>query len=256
VTDGPLCVLVDGGSEHAGRVWRVVATEAKVTDQAHPLPPDERGKPDESRRGGAAGDEPGARPRPGASFPPAGYPAAGYPAEVAGDPDEEAALEAELLADIQRSMSDLDDDADGSGELWGRPGAAGAGAAAPGSQGAGRGLRRLPPGPRGDMMPGEQPSGEDALTEAQTVRLTAWLRGRVQGVGFRWWARSRALELGLAGWAENLADGRVKVVAEGPRDACAQLLDLLDSQDAPGQVQHVTHRWDAARGGLVGFAER
>ncbi len=47
------------------------------------------------------------------------------------------------------------------------------------------------------------------------ARLTAWVTGRVQGVGFRWWVRSNALELGLAGFAENLADGRVKVVAEG-----------------------------------------
>ena len=54
----------------------------------------------------------------------------------------------------------------------------------------------------------------------------------------------------------GLADGRVKVVAEGPREACAQLLELLDGGDTPGQVQHVTHRWDAARGGLDGFAER
>ncbi len=106
-----------------------------------------------------------------------------------------------------------------------------------------RGARRPQPGaveqgpaPRGDMVPGEQPPGETGLTLAPTVRLTAWLRGRVQGVGFRWWVRSQALELGLAGWAENLADGRVKVVAEGPREACAQLLELLDGGDTPGQV--------------------
>jgi acylphosphatase len=82
------------------------------------------------------------------------------------------------------------------------------------------------------------------------------VRGRVQGVGFRWWVRSRALALGLSGWAENLADGRVKVLAEGPADACLQLLDLLGGQDTPGHVAHVTHRWDEPRGGLAGFAER
>jgi acylphosphatase len=231
----------------------VVATEAQVTDEAHPLPPDERGGPDESPRGGPGEGEPGGQPgQPGSA---ARFPAADYAAEVAGDPDEEAELEAALLADIQRSMAGLDDDAEGPGELWGRPDAAGRDAAR-GPAGGGGNVRRLPPGPRGDMMPGERAPGEAALSEAKTVRLTAWLRGRVQGVGFRWWARSRALELGLSGWAENLADGRVKVVAEGPRDACAELLDLLDSRDTPGQVEHVTHRWDAARGGLVGFAER
>jgi acylphosphatase len=91
---------------------------------------------------------------------------------------------------------------------------------------------------------------------AGTARLTAWVRGRVQGVGFRWWVRSHALGLGLQGWAENLADGRVKVVAEGSGPACAQLLDLLDGGDTPGHVAQVTHRWDDPAGGLVGFAER
>lgn len=58
------------------------------------------------------------------------------------------------------------------------------------------------------------------------VRLTAWVHGQVQGVGFRWWTRSRALELGLTGYAANKSDGRVQVVAQGRRDACESLLDL------------------------------
>ena len=80
--------------------------------------------------------------------------------------------------------------------------------------------------------------------------------GRVQGVGFRWWVRSQALELGLVGFAENLTDGRVKVVAEGPRGACGELLDRLAGPGTPGQVTALTHRWDEPRGGLTGFAER
>src|SRR5205823_11925978 len=45
--------------------------------------------------------------------------------------------------------------------------------------------------------------------DAAEVRLTALVRGRVQGVGFRWWAGSVARQLGLRGWAVNLDDGRV-----------------------------------------------
>ena len=88
------------------------------------------------------------------------------------------------------------------------------------------------------------------------VRLTAWVRGRVQGVGMRWWIRSRALELGLAGWAANLQDGRVEVVAEGPRPACERLLELLGGEDTPGRVAGVAERWSSARGLPAGFAER
>ena len=88
------------------------------------------------------------------------------------------------------------------------------------------------------------------------ARLTAWVAGTVQGVGFRWWTRSRALELGLAGSARNLDDGRVAVVAEGDRAACQALLDALGGPDAPGHVDQVVSRWDDARGDLHGFRER
>jgi acylphosphatase len=88
------------------------------------------------------------------------------------------------------------------------------------------------------------------------ARLTAWVEGRVQGVGFRWWVRARATELGLAGWAENLEDGRVKVIAQGASASCGELLALLESGDTPGRVVRVTHRWDGPRGGLAGFSER
>lgn len=85
----------------------------------------------------------------------------------------------------------------------------------------------------------------------QDVRLTAWIRGRVQGVGMRWWIRSRALELGLAGWARNLDDGRVEVVAEGPKSACQALLGALGAEPTarrPGRVDSVVERWSPAAG--------
>ena len=73
----------------------------------------------------------------------------------------------------------------------------------------------------------------------EDARLTAWVHGYVQGVGFRWWTRSRALELGLTGYAANQLDGRVLVVAQGPRQACEQLLDLLRGAATPGRVDNV-----------------
>nr|BFE48721.1 acylphosphatase [Saccharothrix mutabilis subsp. capreolus] len=89
-----------------------------------------------------------------------------------------------------------------------------------------------------------------------TVRLTAWVRGHVQGVGFRWWTRARALELGLVGSASNLRDGRVEVNAEGTQEACDGLLNALRSGRTPGRVDSVVERWSEPRGGLTGFVER
>ena len=88
------------------------------------------------------------------------------------------------------------------------------------------------------------------------VRMTAWVHGRVQGVGFRWWTRCRALELGLVGHAANLADGRVEVVAEGSQEACENLLAALRSEATPGHVRQVIEWFEQARGGVTGFVEQ
>jgi len=47
------------------------------------------------------------------------------------------------------------------------------------------------------------------------MRLHVVVRGRVQGVGFRWFVREAARRRDLAGWVRNLADGGVEVLAEG-----------------------------------------
>jgi acylphosphatase len=52
------------------------------------------------------------------------------------------------------------------------------------------------------------------------------VRGRVQGVGFRWWTRSRADALGVTGSVENLPDGSVRVMAR----ASAEVLELFERE--------------------------
>lgn len=84
-------------------------------------------------------------------------------------------------------------------------------------------------------------------------RLVATVRGRVQGVGFRYWVRARATALGLSGSAANLLDGRVEVVVEGPEESCRVLLDELRGPGTPGKVTEVREDWSTARGDLVGF---
>lgn len=88
------------------------------------------------------------------------------------------------------------------------------------------------------------------------VRLTAWVHGRVQGVGFRWWTRRHMLQFGLVGTATNLPDGRVEVVAEGSRSGCERLLEALRGGSTPGWVDAVVERWSEPRGGMRGFTER
>ncbi|MGQ9633842.1 MAG: acylphosphatase [Bryobacteraceae bacterium] len=72
-----------------------------------------------------------------------------------------------------------------------------------------------------------------------------FVRGRVQGVGYRYFVQEAAQQLGLSGYAKNLDDGRVEVYAVGPPEALAELDGLLwkgprwadvrgvEQQDAP-----------------------
>ena len=70
-------------------------------------------------------------------------------------------------------------------------------------------------------------------------------------------SRAGVLELGgLSGFAVNLEDGRVQVVAEGPREKCEALLEWLRGGDTPGRVDGVTEIWDRPRGGYDGFVIR
>ena len=91
-------------------------------------------------------------------------------------------------------------------------------------------------------------------------RALVFVRGRVQGVGFRWWTRARALELGLVGHARNLPDGRVEVLAQGDGAAVEALLDLLredpSTRSRPGRVDAVVVQRHEPRPGLTGFVER
>ncbi|MDX8408295.1 MAG: acylphosphatase [Mariprofundaceae bacterium] len=53
------------------------------------------------------------------------------------------------------------------------------------------------------------------------------IRGRVQGVGFRYHTRIEAMRLGLRGWVRNCADGSVEACICGPEDAVAAMLEWL-----------------------------
>ncbi len=90
------------------------------------------------------------------------------------------------------------------------------------------------------------------VTSEKRQRATILVAGRVQGVGFRAFARRQALDLGLAGHAENLADGRVEIVAEGPRDQLEHYLVKLRVGPTHARVDELEVQW-AAGGDLAGF---
>jgi len=65
-----------------------------------------------------------------------------------------------------------------------------------------------------------------------------FVRGRVQGVGYRYFAQRAAESLGVTGYARNLDDGRVEVYAVGPEKKLSELAGML----------HHGPRWSDVRG--------
>jgi acylphosphatase len=66
--------------------------------------------------------------------------------------------------------------------------------------------------------------------------LHVLVRGRVQGVGFRWFVRERARETGVKGWVRNRDDGSVEVAAEGESDDLQKFVAALRRGPAGAHV--------------------
>ena len=65
------------------------------------------------------------------------------------------------------------------------------------------------------------------------------VRGRVQGVGFRWFVRERARRLGLAGFVRNMADGSVEVAASGDEQQVEMLRAELQRGPSGARVKEL-----------------
>ncbi len=76
-----------------------------------------------------------------------------------------------------------------------------------------------------------------------TMVLHFLIKGRVQGVGFRWFVHREASELDLRGWVRNTEDGDVEVVAAGDMADLAELRASLRSGPRGSRVDHVIEHY-------------
>lgn len=85
------------------------------------------------------------------------------------------------------------------------------------------------------------------------VRRRVAVRGRVQGVGFRYSTRMVARRLGLRGWVRNVADGSVELVAEGPAEDVNALIAWCREGPPAARVRSVDVEDEPNEGDLDPF---
>ncbi|HEY7615389.1 MAG TPA: acylphosphatase [Terriglobales bacterium] len=90
-------------------------------------------------------------------------------------------------------------------------------------------------------------------TEKTTEARRFVVRGRVQGVGFRWFVEREAHILGIAGWVRNNADGSVEVLAQGTRDQLLGLRSRLRQGPRAARVDDVEELDTRTISGLTTF---
>lgn len=84
-------------------------------------------------------------------------------------------------------------------------------------------------------------------------RLEAIVSGRVQMVMYRDFAQRKARRLKLTGTVENLSNGTVRVIAEGPREVLEEYVTRLEGGPLLANVARVTPLWLPAIGGFRSF---
>jgi acylphosphatase len=79
------------------------------------------------------------------------------------------------------------------------------------------------------------------------------VRGRVQGVGFRWFVEREAHILDIAGWVRNNVDGSVEVLAVGTHDQLSALRSRLREGPRAARVDNVEEAEAKPVAGLTTF---
>ena len=90
--------------------------------------------------------------------------------------------------------------------------------------------------------------------ESQKVRGRVIVRGRVQGVFFRYNTREMANQLGIFGWVKNRWDGAVEAIFEGDRDRVKEMIEWCHKGPPGAHVQRVDNVWEEYLGEFDRFS--
>jgi acylphosphatase len=80
------------------------------------------------------------------------------------------------------------------------------------------------------------------------------VKGRVQGVGFRYYASHLAESLGLKGYVRNLDTGEVEIEMEGDKEIITGFLDELRQGKMKNYISNLEIQWGDYQHKYDGFA--
>ncbi len=91
----------------------------------------------------------------------------------------------------------------------------------------------------------------------ELVRAHVWVKGRVQGVGFRAHVEWSARQIGeVSGWVRNVGYDTVEAVAEGTRDKVERFIEMMKQGPRGARVDEAKVDWESGTGEFTEFGVR
>jgi len=90
-------------------------------------------------------------------------------------------------------------------------------------------------------------------TQNDKLRVHIWVKGRVQGVGFRSHVEYNALQIGVFGWVRNLGYDTVETVAEGTKFQIDEFIQMVKQGPRVSRVDEARVEYEETTGMLEGF---
>ncbi len=87
----------------------------------------------------------------------------------------------------------------------------------------------------------------------ETIRAHVWVKGRVQGVGFRAHVEFYANQIGVTGWVRNVGWDTVEAVAEGTRAQVERFIEMMKQGPRMSRVDEARVEYEAATGEFTMF---
>ena len=87
------------------------------------------------------------------------------------------------------------------------------------------------------------------MSDDKLVRAHIWVKGRVQGVGFRAHVEYHARQIGeLTGWVRNVGYDTVEAVAEGERERVERFIEWMKEGPRSARVDESRVEWEDVTG--------